>query len=626
MSPPPPARSANGWSWAFALAALALLAVSTLEAASLYRYYLGQTRLPLWDMAGHGWGGVELLRALEQGRPLRFLDLLNQQDKWPFGYSLLLLPFLAAGDASFASATLFSTVLFALSPLLLLWAAREVDRGPAGLWGGLLGAALFLAGPLERLFAILIMREMAGVFFSLLALCLYLRARRLGTAWSWRLAGLSFLALLLVKYNYALIWGLALLVHELWRMPPDRRREAVRKAASFLRPWGQPHWGRVVLAVALGLLVVAALAGVNPGVGIYAGLVIGAGVLAVRFARDRAGFRDRWRQLPVEIQALLATVVLPLWIWCLSPQPVHPKNIYAFLRNRAAGPPLISAESLGFYLRSLTRDYAPAPILGWSILLLLVLSWIGLRKGGEPFRFLVLMATLGLGLATFHPYKEVRFLAVTAPFLMLAAALALSLALHGGRSSPLPRNIAAGLLCAAALAGIGMAAAAPAARADLEARLARDYKLYSGRPGFWRPLAFLAEHAGGPSVAVIGTFNELSESLVRWRLALDEETRDIPVVDPPARFDAKLPPQEVRERMQRWIDRKRPGRILAIRLLPSSRLYRSPDFQVYNAWQLAAIRALEEDPGWRVIRRRRFGGLGMELMAFEPVANPAPST
>src|SRR5262245_40546000 len=148
--------------WIFALTVAAL--VSALAAASLDRFYAVQSRLPLWDMASHGWGGVELLRALEQGRPLHFLDLLNRQDKWPFGYSLLLLPFLGLGGASFAAATLLSTVLFAATPLLLLWAAREVDAGPPGLWGGLLASALFLASPLLRLFAILIMREMAGAF------------------------------------------------------------------------------------------------------------------------------------------------------------------------------------------------------------------------------------------------------------------------------------------------------------------------------------------------------------------------------------------------------------------------------------------------------------------------------
>jgi hypothetical protein len=617
-------RFPHPWRWAFALAALAVLTISTLQAASLYRFYLGQTRLPLWDMAGHGWGGVELLRALSQGRLLRFLDLLNRQDKWPFGYSLLLLPFLAAGDASFASATLLSTVLFALVPALLLWAAREVDAGPAGLWGGLIAATLFLASPLLRVLGILVMREMAGIAFSLLALVLYLRARRLGTPWTWRLTGLATLALVLIKYNYALVWGLAVLANEVWRLPADHRRELGRRTARLLRPWGQPDRRRTVLAVYLDLLFLATLLGINPGVGIYAGLVAGAVALAVRWRRDPEGFRARWRSLPVEVRAALATLVIPLWAWCLSPDPIHPKNIVAFLRNRSTGPPLFSAEFLTFYLRSLMRDYAPLPLLGGLVIVFLAVSLIGLwRWRDEPFRVLFLTAFLGLGLATFHPYKEPRFLAVAAPFLMLLAAVAFSRAVNGRGQAP-PLRILGGLLCAGALAGIAWTATQ---RVNLDARLPRDYKLYSARPGLWRTLAFFGDStAGARRVAVIGTFNELSPNLFRWWLVLDEETRDreITVVNPPPRPDPRLSPAAVGQRLRRWLERERPERILAIRLLPSSRLYRGRDFQRYNAWQLAAISVLERDPKWRVGRRRVFRGLGVEILVMDRPTAPSP--
>ena len=516
----------------FFLVAAAILAVSVLEATVLFRFYQTQTRLPLWDMAGHGWGGVELLGALKNGRPFQFLNLLNHQDKWPFGFSLLLLPFLAAGDASFASATLLSTVLFALVPVLMLWAAREVDPGPVGLWGGLLGAALFLASPLERVFGILVMRETAGVFFSFLALALYLRARRLGTDWAWRLAGLAFLALFLVKYNYALIWGIAVLANEIWRLPPDRRRVLGRQVVRLLRPWGQPSAGRTVLAVWLDLLILAVLLGINPGVGIYAGLVVGAVILVARFFRDRDAFRSRWRSLPMEIRAALATVVIPLAVWFLSPRPIHPKEIIAFLRNRAAGPPLLSSASLSYYFRSLLEDYAPAPFLGGLVIVFLALSllWRATWNEDEPWRVLSLLTFLGLILATFHPFKEPRFFATTAPFVMLLAGLSASRMALGRRGQ---RAWIGSLLCAMAFAGIGWTATRTV---DLGARLAGDYKIYSGRPGFWRPLAFLSDHAAGARrLAVIGTFNELSDNLVRWWLVLDEDVRDVEVVRSPSR-------------------------------------------------------------------------------------------
>jgi hypothetical protein len=620
----PSPGSPSLWKRARVLAGAVVLVVSSLEAASLYRFYLGHPRLPLWDMAGHGWGGVELLRALADGHPFRFLNLLNRQDKWPFGYSLLLLPFLAAGGASFAAATLLSTVTFALIPVLLVWAAREVDDGAAGLWGGLFAAALFLQSPLLRVFGILVMRELAGIAFSLLAFVLYLRARRLGTPWAWRLAGLALLALFLVKYNYALVWVLAVLANEIWRLPPARRRELARRAARVLRPWGQTGWGRTALAVYLDLLILATLLGINPGVGIYAGLVAGAAWLALRWRRNREALEAQWHSLPLEVRTALATVVIPLWAWCLSPDPIHPKNIIAFLRNRSAGPSFLSAESWTFYPRSLARDYAAVPLLGTLVLALFLVSLLRVRTAGEPFRVLVLTASLGLGLATFHPYKELRFLAVTAPFLMLAATLTLSHAAHGrGEARPL-RLVLGGLVMAGLLIGTG-ALALSAGGPDLDARLAADYKLYSGRMGFWRALQFLGDHSvGARRVGTVGTFNELSDDLFRWWLALDEKTRGITVVDPPSRPDPGLPPPAARARLHRWLERQRPDRILAIRLLPASRFFQGEDFQAYNAWQLAAIADLETDSGWRVTRRKVFAGLAMEVVVLDQ-RTPAPA-
>lgn len=567
----------------FVLAALAVLAVSAWQATGMYQAYAENTRVPLWDMAGHGWGGVELLRAITGGHPLRFLDLLNRQDKWPFGYSLLLLPFLAAGGSSFASATLLTVVLFALVPVALVWVAREVDEGPAGLWGGMIAAALFLSSPLLRVFGVLIMREIAGAFFSLLALGFYLRARRTGTVWAWRLAGLATLALFLTKYNYALVWVVAVVANEVWRMTPEQRRELGRWALRW----------KILLAY-LALLFVVALFGINPGVGVYIGFVVGVVLLIVHWRRDPEGFRARWRSLPVEARAVLSTFVVPVWIWWLSPEPIHPKEAIAFLRNRSTGPPLLSGESLGYYFRSLIEDYSVVPVLGVLVVLGVLLSFLWLKR----FRALALTALLGLGLATFHPYKEPRFLAVTVPFLMLLAALAFSRAVHRNR-------IVGGLLCAGAVAGIAWAASG----ADLETRLVKDYRVYSARPGFWKSLAFVAnQSAGVERIAVLGSFNELSGSLVRWWLALDDKTENLEVVENPSR----------REPVREWLEEERPERIVAIRLLPTSRFYRGRDFQSYNAWQLAVIDSLEKSEGWKVKRRRRFEGLEMEILVLAP--------
>src|SRR5688500_3846830 len=99
-----PARPAGGLAlgWAGGAAAIALLAGH--EAVGLFGRYLDAPRLPLWDMAEHARQGLVLARDLEDGRLLRFLLDANRQDTWPFGYSLLLAPFLLIGGADFAAA------------------------------------------------------------------------------------------------------------------------------------------------------------------------------------------------------------------------------------------------------------------------------------------------------------------------------------------------------------------------------------------------------------------------------------------------------------------------------------------------------------------------------------------
>jgi hypothetical protein len=608
---------------AFLAAALLLTLLAAVQAAQLYAFYLGQVRLPEWDMAGHAWGGIELHQALRRGEPLRFLRLLNGQDKWPFGFSLLLLPFLTLGGDGFAAATLLSAALFALTPALLLWAAREVDDGPAGWWGGGLAALLFLASPLLRLFAVLIMREEAGCFLSLLALGCYLRARRRGDERSWRQAGLAGLALFLVKYNYAVIWGMTVAASELTRLAPERRGALLRRAGRWLWPWRQTD-GRVsrrAASVALYLYVLAALAllRVNPGYPLYAGLLVATGWGLWVWWRDAAArtrWRAAWRRLRAAGRALLATVVLPLWIWSLSPQPIHPKQIWAFLHNRETGPPLLSLESLLYYPRAFVDSYQPAP-LGAAVLALVALALIarlaGCRPaGGEPYRVVLLAAGLAFLLPTLHPYKEPRFLVTAVPFALVAGALFAARLAHALPLARPRRALAGGALCAAAALGIMGAAL----HADLPARAARDYPRYSADAAFAPPLEYLAAAAqGSRRLAVLGAFNQLSENLIRCRLA---QLGSAVVVPPLARFPGGLPRAAADARLGEWLGRERPDRVVALRPLPGSPLFADEDYRSYNAWQLEALDGLAAGSGARLAARQTFPDAGVEVSIYFP--------
>ncbi len=218
-------------------------------------------------------------------------------------------------------------------------------------------------------------------------------------------------------------------------------------------------------------------------------------------------------------------------------------------------------------------------------------------------RPVALAGFLGLLLATLHPYKEPRFLVTAVPFLLLVATLTFA---HLAHTVPRQGRLIGGLLCAAAL----VATVGTAARSQLDARLAGDYRFYSTPPALWKPLLFLSRQAPHvPRVAVIGTFNELSDSLVRWRLA--QGSREVVVVSPPRPAAASEPGR------RHWLAAERPDCILALRLRPESPLY-GVDYQRYNAWQLELIDHLEREEGWQERKRRAFGALGMEVVVLAP--------
>src|SRR3954447_19284668 len=49
---------------------------------------------------------------------------------------------------------------------------------------------------------------------------------------------------------------------------------------------------------------------------------------------------------------------------------------------------------------------------------------------------------------------------------------------------------------------------------------------------------------------------------------------------------------------------------------PASPLFTSEDYRAYNAWQLAAIAALESDPEMRVVDRRSFAAAQLEVLSL----------
>lgn len=577
------------------------------EALSLWQVQQAHPAPPRWDMAGHGWQGVELLVDLRAGRPLDFLVHLNAQDNWPFGYSLLLLPFLAAGGASFASARLLSLVGWvAVAPLTVL-AARRVDPGSAGLLAGALAALLWLGAPVGRVLALVILRESVSLALLLLALILYLRARereetagaaeplrQRGLLAGWRAAGLATLALVLVKYTYALIWIATVALDEVPRMPGDQRRRLLRWLRDLLTPWGEKTLRRRLLAGALDLVLVATVVKANPGIPIWLGLTVTAIVLGIRAGRGELPLRARLACLPARHRAAVETVVLPVGLWWLSPHPIHPKSVYAFFRNAGGGSERAPLDLL-FYLWSYPADYVPHP--GWGVALLglaVVAGGLSLRRREDPLRFVALLTLVGLVLVSIHPHKEVRYGATVLPLVTLLGALGLGRLLFGGAASRgrlLVGSLAGALTVAAALATDPVGPGGE----TLNRRVVDELALYTGDPKLLPVLEPLAEKVGsGGRVGMVGAVDELSADLVRWALARQHGGTTPWVDELRERLDPRASPQQWWARVERWLEEEDLDRVLVVRLGPESPWARRDDYRMHNAWQEVATEVLVE--------------------------------
>jgi hypothetical protein len=209
--------------------------------------------------------------------------------------------------------------------------------------------------------------------------------------------------------------------------------------------------------------------------------------------------------------------------------------------------------------------------------------------------------------------KEARFLLTVAPFLFLLAALGpLGWAVPRLARAPAAGAVAT-LVAVLAVGGVAVAAVGPAA----QPRLARDHRALTAAASYRAPLALLVERVAGPGRhGLLGGFNELSESLVRWQ-AWREHGREADLADPLRGLVGSDSEARVRQRLAGWLERERPDRLVTVRPLPRSPVFRDRDYRRWNGWQLVAIRALASDPAWRPRQRRRDRATGLEIVTWE---------
>ena len=515
--------------WAVAAVAAWILQVGVVP---LVPRILALETLPQWDMAKYGAAGLRLSERLTSWDVLGFLAEVHAMDTWPPGFPLLEVPFFWLLGPDFSTPRLLVWGLFGAAVLAMGWVALGLDRrlGPAM---ALVAMALVVVSPLHRVFASLVMLEIPGTLFLLLAMGSYLRARmRPWEPFWWHATGAMSCTLFFIKYNYGLLWILPLVALEAFRQHggPVAALEAFIRGLTAL-DWRRP-WNRFVALWLLGLVLIRLSGGIdgewwglriratsigNPAFALYVLILLRA---AWRPHRTVRWLEARWRRWAPATR-VLAVWMLPIVLWLTVPP--HLKEFFGFVENRSSGPPRWSVDSLLYYPKSIATDYAPEVWIGGLVLVLAsgalvwgagrLLSGEARPAGGLDVVVVVLFVSAVALLA--HPYKLPRFAFTTLAPLWLAAVWGGVILLDSSLRSIVPRRPREWLVfMVAGLAAIALVQGLP----DIDSRWQQELTLRSV-PGDVLPVveqvvrtATLGE---GPTV-VLGTWNLLSPALIEW--------------------------------------------------------------------------------------------------------------
>jgi hypothetical protein len=596
-------------------AILALLAVAAYRAAApVVALAIGSQRLPQWDMAKYGVSGLRLARALQDIDLLTFLRHLNGLDVWPPVFPLLEVPaFLLAGPG-YASARGLVAALFAAAIVTAFWSGLQ-SHGRLGLAVGALAAALVATSPMTRIFATIVMLEVPGILLLLAAMGLYLRSLNTGRPRDFTLACVSATTLFFCKYNYGLIWILPMVANEVLRahgpsgLQPAESWQRVRE--TLKRPWPA--------LLAVGLLIAAIIQIAGPwrfAIGGREVSVSSAGPLLYGFfaltlirwlLRPRHSLQRARRllaRLDSRARTILLAIAFPIALWMAVPS--HTINFVDFLVNRSPGPPILSPESLLFYPRVFLKELTPSPVVGVVVLVFAASALRRLRGADEAGRVLALAFLFSTVAIVAHPYKQPRFLFLTAILLCFTGSReAADLA---DRVFSFVREKSRRWVAASVAALVLLTTAVTATDVD---SLFQGHRRHTVDAATTEVLDAIADRAAAvQSSVLLGTWNHLSPWLVEWSCLQRGSSMDPDQVprDPTGRAR--------RGNIEGWLAADPLALLMVVSASPRSKP--RAGFIAETAWLDPVRRRLAHDARFDLVSREDFPTAPYRLESFKP--------
>ena len=559
----------------------AALAAGVAIASRLWQMSVHLDLPPLWDMARNGWNSYQLVLHLAVFDLTGALHHILAQITRPPGYMLLGAPFAAIGGGTFAASILPQIIAYALVPLGMVLLARQVDAGAIGLAAGIVAVVLWFSSPIAGELSLLVLHELPGTLLTLIAVLAYLRARRRQSLAAWRLAALCALAVFMFKYQYGLAWLITVCINEALDVEPAHRVSKARALASRLPPWRHGSLAGNATASLVWLTVLLAVVGVDIGGWPWMLLVLSMiGAVAARFRTSRASGRRPATRAAVEM------LFLPLSVWLLLPDPHRLHSVLRYLGNRSSE--LDGVGHLLFYPKAFVSVYFTPYELGILVSVLAAAGAVaGLRRRNEAWRIVALFSAVMVLLCTLHDNKVDRLLFTATPAICLLAGTAAVFA--AAKLLPDARNAG---IAAAALAIVVLAIVPALSFPKVHHWAIRSALNKSGAPVMLDAARQAAAWSGDSEgkVAVFGTFNQLSPSVLRW-VAYRHRSLETEILEPRSGGN---------EGIETWLDRENVDTVLVLELARTSRL-RGYDYETFNQWKVDAAAPVLVSERWLLV-------------------------
>jgi len=494
-------------------------AIAATVSSGLWSVASRSPRLLHWDPAAHGFDGVQMAEALRRHDAAGFLRLVGECRIWPPLFPVLEAPvFLAFGD-DYRVATGMMPLLFGVAVLAAYLAGLALG-GFRGIVTGSLSAALVAASPYARQLGMTPMFEVPGMLLLLLAIAFYIRQVSSGRMSDAILCSVATFLLFMLKYNYALLWLVPLVLNEMGRTLPP----VAELGRSALRTLRRPR-GLLALGIAGGAVALIAFLAHADGVARLAGRTfrvpgpVPVGVAMAAIVAMIAVFRARslwnaWKALRPEARVFAAIVVLPCGLWLADPARL--KGFLQFIVNRSSNLEPLGSENLLYYPRVFVAWYTVPAAFG---IVILALGLAGILLLVRPMprgqRIIPLALAVDVALVLAHPYKGWRYLFPVAPLIWMSAALVIALAFER-LSRAWPGRARTGLAAAVAGLALLLVVIGPDPTA-----IRRDFDGFTSPPSVRRVLDAIVEvNTRSRGTMLFGTWNRLSTPLCEWHQSL----------------------------------------------------------------------------------------------------------